>query len=89
MVFVSVRFGVGFGLAGDGTTFLDANLPEGGRYALWNGYGGSVMLMDFERHLTFAFTMNKMKNEAPFTETVQSYLTAIYKALGVEGSDKA
>ncbi|KAH6693446.1 beta-lactamase [Plectosphaerella plurivora] len=77
------RFGIGFALVGDGFGYLDTGLPRG-RLATWNGYGGSSMIMDFDRHLTFAYTMNKMKIESPHTGVVRAYLAAIYKALGVE-----
>lgn len=78
-----VRFGVGFALVGDGFGFLQPGLPTG-RLATWNGYGGSAVIMDFDRNLVFAYAMNKMKIEAPFTKVTMAYLAAIYKALGVE-----
>jgi CubicO group peptidase (beta-lactamase class C family) len=78
-----ICFGNGFALVGDGFGWLDSGLPKG-RLASWNGYGGSEMIMDFDRHLTFAYTMNKMKIGSAHTEVVRAYLAAIYKTLGVE-----
>jgi CubicO group peptidase (beta-lactamase class C family) len=51
-----LRFGIGYGLT-DPETF--AFLPSG-RVCHWGGWGGSVIIVDVERHLTIAYVMNKM-----------------------------
>jgi CubicO group peptidase (beta-lactamase class C family) len=43
-----MKWGVGYGLA-----------PEG-RICSWGGYGGSLMVIDVDRRMTFAYVMNKM-----------------------------
>jgi CubicO group peptidase (beta-lactamase class C family) len=43
-----MKWGVGYGLA-----------PEG-RICSWGGYGGSMMVIDVDRRMTFAYVMNKM-----------------------------
>jgi CubicO group peptidase (beta-lactamase class C family) len=42
------KWGLGYGL-----------LPEG-RVCCWGGYGGSLVIIDVDRRLTFAYVMNKM-----------------------------
>ena len=45
---IPLKMGVGYSL-----------LPEG-RVCCWGGYGGSLMIIDVDRRLTFAYVMNKM-----------------------------
>jgi CubicO group peptidase (beta-lactamase class C family) len=45
---VPLKFGVGYGL-----------LPEG-RVCYWGGTGGSTVIIDVDRRITFAYVMNKM-----------------------------
>ena len=45
---IPIKWGVGYGLA-----------PEG-RVCSWGGYGGSLMIIDVDRRMTFAYVMNKM-----------------------------
>jgi CubicO group peptidase (beta-lactamase class C family) len=45
---IPVKFGVGYGL-----------LP-GGRVCAWGGAGGSTVVIDVDRRITFAYVMNKM-----------------------------
>jgi CubicO group peptidase (beta-lactamase class C family) len=35
------------------------NLPEG-NYAYWGGWGGSRMIVDVDRKISFAYAMNRM-----------------------------
>jgi len=50
-----VRFGIGYGLAGE-------LMPIGPRACYWGGYGGSVIVMDQETRLTVAYVMNRMES---------------------------
>ena len=45
---IPMKWGVGYGLA-----------PEC-RVCSWGGYGGSMMAIDVDRRITFAYVMNKM-----------------------------
>jgi CubicO group peptidase (beta-lactamase class C family) len=45
---IPFKVGVGYGL-----------LPEG-RVCAWGGYGGSLVVIDVDRRITFAYVMNKM-----------------------------
>jgi CubicO group peptidase (beta-lactamase class C family) len=50
---VPIRFGMGYGLAGE-------LMPIGPRSCYWGGYGGSVVVIDQETGLTVAYMMNRM-----------------------------
>ena len=45
---IPIKWGVGYGLA-----------PEG-RVCSWGGAGGSLVIIDVDRRITFAYAMNKM-----------------------------
>jgi len=51
---VPLRFGMGYGLAGE-------LLPIGPRACYWGGYGGSLVVMDQDTRLTVAYVMNRME----------------------------
>jgi hypothetical protein len=50
---IPFKVGVGYGL-----------LPEG-RVCCWGGWGGSLVIIDVDRRLTFAYVMNKMAPPGP------------------------
>jgi CubicO group peptidase (beta-lactamase class C family) len=56
---IPIKWGVGYGLA-----------PEG-RVCSWGGYGGSLVIIDVDRRITFAYVMNKM---APGAGTIAAAL---------------
>ncbi len=45
---IPLKFGIGYGL-----------IPEG-RVCTWGGTGGSMVIIDVDRHITFAYVMNRM-----------------------------
>lgn len=49
-----VTFGMGFGLAGETIPAPNPNT------VFWGGYGGSVIIIDFDARATYAYAMNKM-----------------------------
>lgn len=51
---VDLRFGIGYGLSTETT-------PIGERACYWGGWGGSMIVSDFDQHLTFAYVMNRME----------------------------
>ena len=55
-------------------------LPEG-RLCLWGGAGGSLVINDVDRRLTFADVMNKMRPDLinPITEALVERLYDIVK----------
>jgi CubicO group peptidase (beta-lactamase class C family) len=50
---VPIRFGMGYGLAGD-------LMPLGPRAAFWGGWGGSLVIADMDAKLVIAYVMNRM-----------------------------
>ena len=48
MIGIPIKWGVGYGLA------------QEGRVCSWGGAGGSMVVIDVDRHITFAYVMNKM-----------------------------
>jgi CubicO group peptidase (beta-lactamase class C family) len=55
---IPLRFGIGYGLKNDSLPFY----PEG-RVCGWGGWGGSHVLADLDRRLTFSYVMNRMDSE--------------------------
>ncbi len=55
---VPMKWGLGFGLAGDALDALEFPSP---RTAYWGGYGGSWLEMDVENRTCFAYVMNKLE----------------------------
>jgi CubicO group peptidase (beta-lactamase class C family) len=57
-----VRMGIGYGKVP--FPALLPFLPEG-RIAAWGGWGGSLVMADADRGMTFAYAMNKMASTSP------------------------
>lgn len=71
-----LRFGIGYGL----------NAPQwpmgrGQAIAFWGGAGGSVIVNDLDRRLTFAYVMNTMRHGTVGDERSAAILDAVYDAL--------
>jgi CubicO group peptidase (beta-lactamase class C family) len=73
-----VRMGIGYGLPPFPEVL--SFLPEG-RLACWGGAGGSLVIADVDRRLTFAYVMNKMVPAAvgPVAEVLVKRLYEIVK----------
>lgn len=50
-----VRFGMGYALHSDAVPYLPP-----GNYAYWGGWGGSSIIVDVDRRISFAYVMNRM-----------------------------
>jgi CubicO group peptidase (beta-lactamase class C family) len=74
---VPFRFGIGFGLSGSAAV---PYLPEG-RICFWGGWGGSLIVMDADRRLTFSYMMNRMAPGIVGSDRAEAYLSAVYAAL--------
>jgi len=76
---VPLRFGIGFGLP------LPTTIPyiPTGRVCFWGGWGGSIIVMDLDRRLTFAYMMNRMAPGIIGSTRAESYVRPAYAALGV------
>lgn len=74
------RRGLGIYLTGPGSGIVEGKLPEGS-VGWGSGWGGSIVVMDSDRRLTIAYTMNRMLNgEHP---SPAAYIKAVYEILGV------
>ena len=82
---VPLRFGIGFGLP-EPSTF--PYFPSG-RVCFWGGWGGSVILMDLDRKMTFAYMMNRMADGTLGSPRAESYVRPTYAALDVPLSTPA
>ena len=71
-------FGIGYALTPAPSV---PYLPEG-RVAWWGGWGGSLVIMDLDRRLTFSYMMNRMGAGLLGSERAESYVRAVYSALG-------
>jgi CubicO group peptidase (beta-lactamase class C family) len=80
-----LRFGIGFGLPQTDTI---PYIPTG-RVCFWGGWGGSSIVMDLDRRLTFSYMMNRMGPGIIGSTRTESYLRALYGALAVPLPDPA
>ncbi|MEW2079202.1 serine hydrolase domain-containing protein [Streptomyces sp. NPDC012403] len=74
---VPVRWGVGYALADPRTM---PGMPTGA-ICFWVGWGGSVVMMDLDRRITFAYTMNRLGTGILGSERTHSYIRHVYEAL--------
>ncbi|KAI0098669.1 beta-lactamase [Nemania sp. FL0031] len=77
------RFGIGYGLRGEGDEVeaaIDGLVPKG-KICFWGGWGGSLIIMDLTRKMTITYAMNRMYNGLMGNVNGAAYVTAIYKAL--------
>jgi CubicO group peptidase (beta-lactamase class C family) len=78
---VPVRWGIGFALA-DARTM--PHMPTG-RVCFWVGRGGSIVVMDLDRRVTFSYTMNRLGDGLLGSERTHSYLRKVYEVLDSTG----
>ena len=71
-----IRFGLGYSLSTDAMPF-----DAGPRAFFWGGYGGSLVVIDPEQSLTFAYAMNRMGQGTVGDERTAALLAATYQAL--------
>ncbi len=74
---VPLRLGVGYGLP---QRDLLPWLPDG-QICFWGGWGGSIIVMDVGRRMTFAYMMNKMGAGIVGSDRCTEYGQAIYSAV--------
>ena len=73
---VPVRFGVGYGLPSP-----DIPITPSERACFWGGWGGSVILVDMDNRMTFAYMMNKMAEGLVGDDRGFGLAIAVYQAL--------
>lgn len=77
VLFQHLRFGIGFGLPSP----QEAQLPDR-RIAYWGGWGGSIILNDVDRGITFAYVMNRMDGAVLGSSRSAAYQRAFFDAIG-------
>ncbi|MFJ8546813.1 serine hydrolase domain-containing protein [Streptomyces sp. NPDC093586] len=75
---IPVRWGIGYALAGPRTI---PGMPTG-TVCFWAGWGGSIVVMDLDRRVTFAYAMNRLGTGILGSERTHDYLGRVYEALG-------
>lgn len=75
---VPFRFGIGYALPNETVPYV----PDG-RVCFWGGWGGSLIVMDLERRMTFSYMMNRMGAGIVGSPRSEAYLRAAYAALDV------
>jgi CubicO group peptidase (beta-lactamase class C family) len=73
VVGTKTRYGLGWGLQNE-----EEPIGPNPNVFYWGGYGGSVVIIDLDARMSIAYVMNKMENESPRFERLQS---SIYKTL--------
>ena len=80
---IPLRFGVGYALT-DPEHF--PYLPDS-KICFWGGWGGSMVINDLDRRMTFAYMMNKMEAGIIGGVRSEALIRATYEALGVSLPD--
>lgn len=75
---IPLRFGIGYALP---TPETFPYLP-GSRICLWGGWGGSMVVNDLDRRMTFAYMMNKMEAGIIGGVRSEALIRAVYDAVG-------
>ena len=73
-----MTFGIGYCLASPSSC---RTCPTG-RTCFWGGWGGSMVVMDLDRRLTISYMMNRMAPGILGSDRAESYIRAVYDALG-------
>jgi CubicO group peptidase (beta-lactamase class C family) len=71
-----MRFGLGWGL-----TSKEMPLGPNPRTFFWGGWGGSMVIIDLDAKLSFAFVMNKMVSTTTGDPRTIRLMSAIYRSL--------
>lgn len=73
-----LKFGLGYGLS---TPEVTPFIPQG-RTAFWGGWGGSIILVDADRRMSFSYVMNKMEPGALAGANAAELTHCLYQILG-------
>jgi CubicO group peptidase (beta-lactamase class C family) len=71
------RWGMGYCLGSPVVPYV-----PGGRTFFWGGWGGSMIVMDLDRRLTISYMMNRMAGGILGSDRAESYVRAVYDAVG-------
>ena len=75
---IPVRFGIGYGL-----TSAETPISPNANACYWGGWGGSVIVIDVDARLTFAYMMNRMERLLVGDTRGFALGIAVYQALGL------
>jgi len=76
VLFQPLRFGIGYGLP----SAQESQLPDR-RIAYWGGWGGSIIVNDVDRGVTFAYVMNRMDGAVLGSSRSAAYQAAFFAAI--------
>jgi CubicO group peptidase (beta-lactamase class C family) len=76
----SIRFGIGYGLPNESVPFIGGGRADA-RACYWTGWGGSLVVIDVDRRMTFAFMMNAMEDGVFGKPTSRALCAATYDVL--------
>jgi CubicO group peptidase (beta-lactamase class C family) len=76
----SMRWGIGYGLAPDQETGSDLFIRPGSKTCYWGGWGGSIAIMDVDRHVTFCYAPNQM-HVGDYQRIRAEYCNLVYAGL--------
>ncbi|OJZ89336.1 hypothetical protein ASPFODRAFT_42536 [Aspergillus luchuensis CBS 106.47] len=71
-----MSWGLGWALPTSGNSY---DLATDGRVAYWEGWGGSILIMDLDRKMCIAYAMNKMGASLEGDSRTQAYVKQIYQ----------
>jgi CubicO group peptidase (beta-lactamase class C family) len=73
---IPIRLGVGYGLPSP-----EVPISPSQRACFWGGWGGSIILVDMDNHMTFAYMMNRMGGGLVGDDRGFGLAIAVYQAL--------
>jgi CubicO group peptidase (beta-lactamase class C family) len=73
---IPLRWGIGYALPSVGVPFV-----RGSKTCFWGGWGGSMIIMDLERQVTFSYVMNQMQAGTIGSDIVAEYVDLAYACL--------
>jgi CubicO group peptidase (beta-lactamase class C family) len=77
VLFVPLKWGIGYGLP---QPFSAPAVPDG-RVCWWTGWGGSIVVNDLDRRVTFAYAMNRMVDHFTSSPRTDGYVRAAFEGL--------
>jgi CubicO group peptidase (beta-lactamase class C family) len=75
---IPLKFGIGYSLP---NSEVFPYLPQDSRVCVWGGWGGSLAVVDVDRHMTIAFMMNQMGDGIIGGPPAIALVNAVYNAL--------
>jgi CubicO group peptidase (beta-lactamase class C family) len=78
---IPIRFGIGYGLVNEMVSYINGGRTDG-KVCFWGGWGGSLIVVDVDRRMTFAYMMNKMAAGLVGNATCEALSAAVYGIVG-------